>query len=91
MSILPCVGHRSLMAECASISRGYGYLMTTVLAVFAVSLLLSLALTPVAATLGRWGEAMDRPDGARKLHAKSTPRTGGIALFDPARIEWTSS
>jgi UDP-GlcNAc:undecaprenyl-phosphate/decaprenyl-phosphate GlcNAc-1-phosphate transferase len=43
-------------------------------------LLLALALTPVAAALGRrWG-LVDRPGGRRK-HQGAIPRTGGIALY----------
>ena len=54
--------------------------MTTLLAIFTLAVTLSLALTPVAGLLGRWGKAMDHPDGGRKLHQTPTPRTGGIAL-----------
>lgn len=55
--------------------------MTTTLVTFLIALALSLLLTPLAAKFGRWGKAMDCPDGIRKCHKKSTPRTGGIALF----------
>ena len=55
--------------------------MQTTLASFGIALGVSLILTPLAAQLGRWGQAMDKPDGQRKIHAKPTPRTGGIALF----------
>ena len=55
--------------------------MITILAAFLISLFVSILLTPLAAKLGVWGEAMDRPDGIRKNHKKSTPRTGGIALM----------
>jgi len=54
--------------------------MITILAALLFSLFLSILLTPLAAKLGVWGEAMDRPDGIRKNHNRCTPRTGGIAL-----------
>ncbi len=48
--------------------------------VFAVSFLAALALTPLCGRIGRrWG-VVDLP-GGRRVHADSTPRTGGIALF----------
>ncbi len=47
---------------------------------FAVSLLVTLALTPIAIRLGRrWG-VLDLPD-ARKIHKEPTPLVGGWALF----------
>jgi len=49
--------------------------------IFGISLGLALILTPLAGKLGRWGKAMDKPDGTRKNHSKATPRTGGIAIF----------
>ena len=50
------------------------------LAILALSLILSLALTPLAATLGRrWG-MVDHP-GGRRQHSGIIPRTGGLALF----------
>jgi UDP-GlcNAc:undecaprenyl-phosphate GlcNAc-1-phosphate transferase len=55
--------------------------MTTILMIFSLGLLLSLVLTPIVGKLGRWGQAMDKPDGVRKSHLKATPRTGGIAIF----------
>jgi len=55
--------------------------MTTILTIFLFSLLMALLLTPLAGLLGRWGKAIDKPDGIRKHHKKPTPRTGGIALF----------
>jgi len=55
--------------------------MTTILTIFLFSLIVALLLTPFAGLLGRWGEAIDKPDGIRKHHQKPTPRTGGIALF----------
>ena len=54
--------------------------MKTLIAIFILSFCLALILTPVAGMLGRWGNAVDRPDGRRKTHRKPTPRTGGIAL-----------
>ncbi|MBM9538630.1 glycosyltransferase family 4 protein [Desulfobulbus alkaliphilus] len=54
--------------------------MTTILIIFCISIALSLLLTPLAGKLGRWGKAMDKPDGSRKNHRRPTPRTGGIAL-----------
>lgn len=54
--------------------------MTTLLAIFTLAVVLSLILTPIAGLLGRWGKAIDKPDGIRKFHQTPTPRTGGIAL-----------
>lgn len=54
--------------------------MTTILTIFLTSLIVALLLTPLAGLLGRWGKAIDKPDGIRKYHKKPTPRTGGIAL-----------
>lgn len=54
--------------------------MTTLLAIFILAVALSLVLTPFAGLLGRWGKAIDSPDGVRKLHQTPTPRTGGIAI-----------
>jgi len=47
---------------------------------FFVSLLSTLALTPLAAKIGRAFGAIDQP-GMRKIHSTARPRTGGIALF----------
>jgi UDP-GlcNAc:undecaprenyl-phosphate GlcNAc-1-phosphate transferase len=55
--------------------------MTTILVVFCCALVLSLVVTPLSGKLGRWGQAMDMPDGLRKIHLKATPRVGGIAIF----------
>ena len=50
------------------------------IAIFALSFLLALILTPLAGWLGRrWG-LVDRP-GGRRAHRGEIPRTGGIALF----------
>ena len=50
------------------------------IAIFALSFLLALILTPLAGWLGRrWG-LVDRP-GGRRAHHGEIPRTGGIALF----------
>ncbi|OPY60705.1 MAG: putative undecaprenyl-phosphate N-acetylglucosaminyl 1-phosphate transferase [Syntrophorhabdaceae bacterium PtaU1.Bin034] len=53
--------------------------MTTVLATFFASLLISLAATPVARRFGKFIGAVDTPD-ARKVHHASIPRSGGIAI-----------
>ena len=45
-----------------------------------VSFLAALLLTPLVRNLSvRWG-VIDRPDGARKIHAKPIPRMGGVAV-----------
>ncbi len=47
---------------------------------FGISLLLTLALTPLAIRLGRrWG-VLDHP-GARKIHAAPIPLVGGWVIF----------
>ncbi|MCJ7774448.1 MAG: undecaprenyl/decaprenyl-phosphate alpha-N-acetylglucosaminyl 1-phosphate transferase [Desulfobacterales bacterium] len=54
--------------------------MTTILAIFLITLILALALTPLAGKLGIWLGAIDMPD-ERKVHTNPIPRTGGIAIF----------
>ena len=54
--------------------------MTTILTAFLSSLFLSLVLTPLAGRLGVKFGALDLP-GARKVHSKPIPRTGGVAIF----------
>jgi len=53
--------------------------MTTQLAIFVISLVLSLALTPLAGRFGVMVGAVDEPD-ERKVHTKSIPRFGGPAI-----------
>jgi len=53
--------------------------MTTQLAIFLISLALSLALTPLAARLGTRLGAVDEPD-KRKVHTRAIPRFGGAAI-----------
>jgi len=53
--------------------------MTTILFVFIIALIISLAITPVAGILGeRFGD-LDTPT-ARKVHTKPVPRSGGLAI-----------
>ena len=54
--------------------------MTTILTTFAIAVILSLILTPLAGRLGIKFGAMDEPD-ERKVHVKPMPRTGGLAIF----------
>jgi UDP-GlcNAc:undecaprenyl-phosphate GlcNAc-1-phosphate transferase len=54
--------------------------MTTILATFILSLILSMALTPIAKMIGIKFRALDVPN-ERKVHVKSIPRTGGLAIF----------
>ncbi|MFO7803435.1 MAG: hypothetical protein R6V55_14185, partial [Desulfovermiculus sp.] len=49
-------------------------------ALFLAALLGTLALTPVAAKIGRTFGALDQP-GTRKIHTSARPRTGGLAIF----------
>jgi len=53
--------------------------MTTQLAIFVISLVLSLALTPLAGRFGVMVGAVDEPN-ERKVHTKSIPRFGGPAI-----------
>lgn len=48
--------------------------------VFAVALLLTLALTPLAGALAVLWHVVDRPSG-RKIHSRPTPLLGGLATF----------
>ena len=54
--------------------------MTTLLTVFLLTFLLSLALTPLCRWLGLHFGALDRPS-SRKVHSSSTPRCGGCGIF----------
>jgi UDP-GlcNAc:undecaprenyl-phosphate GlcNAc-1-phosphate transferase len=54
--------------------------VTSFFAIFAVSLALSLALTPLAARLGLRLNLADEPGGRRRHHGKIA-RTGGLAIF----------
>lgn len=51
-----------------------------VFAGFLLALVVAWAVTPVAGELARRLGAMDEPE-ARKIHAVSTPRMGGVAIF----------
>ncbi|MBF0449542.1 MAG: undecaprenyl/decaprenyl-phosphate alpha-N-acetylglucosaminyl 1-phosphate transferase [Candidatus Magnetomorum sp.] len=53
--------------------------MTTLLAIFLISLLFSLISTPVAKYLGQKLGAMDMPN-ERKCHQTPIPRNGGLAI-----------
>ncbi|MEA3359269.1 MAG: MraY family glycosyltransferase [Thermodesulfobacteriota bacterium] len=53
--------------------------MTTQLAIFIISLALSLALTPLAGKVGAMVGAVDEPN-ERKVHTKTIPRFGGPAI-----------
>jgi UDP-GlcNAc:undecaprenyl-phosphate GlcNAc-1-phosphate transferase len=53
--------------------------MTTILAIFIISLILSLVLTPLAGRLGERFGALDEPD-KRKVHLSPIPRCGGMAI-----------
>ena len=54
--------------------------MTTTLAIFFISLVFALALTPLAGRFGVRFGAVDVP-GERKVHSSSIPRCGGLAIF----------
>ena len=48
--------------------------------VFALSLIVSLAVTPLARRLGAHRDIADRP-GGRRRHRGVIPRLGGIAMY----------
>src|SRR5262245_10512270 len=48
---------------------------------FAASLLLCLALTPVARALARRVRLVDRPDNRRKMHGRAVPVAGGLPIL----------
>ncbi len=54
--------------------------MLTILAAFALSLLLALVLTPVAGRIGEKFDILALPQG-RNIHSRPVPRSGGLALF----------
>lgn len=54
--------------------------MTTIIAIFALSLLIALGLTPVVIRLARKYDFVDRPSG-RKIHTEPVPRMGGVAIY----------
>jgi UDP-GlcNAc:undecaprenyl-phosphate GlcNAc-1-phosphate transferase len=55
--------------------------MTTLFYILGTSWLLSLLLTPLARTLAARCGLVDRPDGRRKIHVRSVPLAGGLAVF----------
>ena len=54
--------------------------MTTYIAVYLGTVLLSLLVTPAVIALARRIGAVDRP-GVRTVHERPTPRIGGVAIF----------
>ncbi len=48
---------------------------------FGLALIASLCLTPPVRAVARWAGVLDVPDGRRKLHPKSVPLLGGVAVF----------
>jgi UDP-GlcNAc:undecaprenyl-phosphate GlcNAc-1-phosphate transferase len=46
-----------------------------------LTLILCLALTPLAGALAWKCDAVSRPDGRRKLHCRPTPLWGGVSLY----------
>ncbi len=55
--------------------------MVTLIAIFLLSLVVSLVLTPHVHSLATRFNLVDRPDGRRKIHARPTPLGGGIAVL----------
>lgn len=55
--------------------------MTPFIFLAAVSLVLSLSLTPLSREIFRKLKIVDRPDQGRKLHATPTPRAGGPPIL----------
>jgi len=54
--------------------------MLTFLATFLIALVLTILLTPMVRSFAPEIGAVDKP-AERKVHTKTTPRTGGIAIF----------
>ncbi|MEO6726872.1 MAG: MraY family glycosyltransferase [Blastocatellia bacterium] len=55
--------------------------MRSYLILFSVSLLFALGLTPLVRRWAlRWG-AVDVPDSHRRIHLRTTPRLGGVAVY----------
>ena len=54
--------------------------MTTILSIFIIALIISLAITPVVGILGERFGALDTPT-ARKVHTRPVPRSGGLAMI----------
>jgi UDP-GlcNAc:undecaprenyl-phosphate GlcNAc-1-phosphate transferase len=55
--------------------------MTTLAAIYCLSFLLCVAITPALRVIARRCELVDRPDGNCKVHSESVPVAGGIAVF----------
>ncbi|HEY1343134.1 MAG TPA: MraY family glycosyltransferase [Bryobacteraceae bacterium] len=55
--------------------------MAELLAIPCISFALALAFTPLARALALRWELVDRPDGHRKLHGRTIPVAGGLAIF----------
>ncbi len=51
--------------------------------VYLLTGILALGVCVTAAPLGHFLGVIDKPDGARKLHARATPLTGGLAIVVP--------
>ncbi len=54
--------------------------MYTIAALGLIAFLLGLVLTPLCRNLALRYNLVDKPDKQRKLHAKPTPRVGGVAI-----------
>src|SRR5437588_143427 len=73
--------------EGGSIPRRPGFrswricVMTTLLCIAASSFLSCLLLTPLARRLALRLRLVDVPDGRRKMHGKTTPVAGGLAIL----------
>src|SRR3954469_5359122 len=52
----------------------------TLMLLFALSLLLSLFITPLVRKLAFYWNLVDEPDNNRKVHNKPVPRIGGVAI-----------
>jgi UDP-GlcNAc:undecaprenyl-phosphate GlcNAc-1-phosphate transferase len=51
------------------------------LSLFVLAFFVSLCLTPTVRAAARWGGVVDLPDGRRRVHSRSIPRLGGVAIF----------
>jgi UDP-GlcNAc:undecaprenyl-phosphate GlcNAc-1-phosphate transferase len=65
--------------------------MTTLLVILGSSFGICVFVTPLARALAARYGLVDWPDGKRKVHARATPRAGGIAILLSATVALSAS
>lgn len=60
--------------------------MTSLFVTLAVALFAALLITPLVRRWATWVDMVDRPDGHRKLHGRTVPLGGGLAVLIAAVV-----